>query len=248
MFSFFNKKISTTSNYLPVVTDIHSHILPGIDDGSPDIETSIQLIKGLIDLGITHSIATPHIFADVYKNTSETILSALKLLQKAIVHHNLPFTVKAAAEYMMDDYFLELLENQTPLLTLNKNYILTEFSHREKPFSEEQFAFAILTENYKPILAHPERYPYYQHDYNYYHRLAELGFILQINLLSLTGYYGKLAAKAAHYILKNNLATLTGTDLHHSRHLEALQNPTNKMIFTDTFSSKKIENDKMFNF
>lgn len=247
MFSIFKKPVSTfSSDYFPIVTDIHSHILPGIDDGSPDIETSLLLVEGLIKLGISHSIATPHIIGDLYRNNCDTINNALSALRDALEEKQLKFKINAAAEYMLDAYFLELLQKKVPLLTLKNNLILTEFSYAERPFNIENIVFAVITEGYQPILAHPERYAYYHNDYKQYHHLADLGFLLQVNLLSLTGYYGKAVAKAAAYIIKNKLVSFIGTDLHHLRHLDALNDPANKTVFAELFSGQTFNNDMIF--
>jgi protein-tyrosine phosphatase len=247
MFSIFKKKKATTSSsYFPITTDIHSHILPGIDDGSPDVETSLTLIDGLIKLGITSSIATPHIIGDMYRNNAETIGAALDKLQKALAEKQIDFRVNAAAEYMLDDYFLALLKNKTPLLTLKDNKVLTEFSYAEKPYNIQQMVFSIITEGYQPLLAHPERYGYFHNDFKQYNSLKDLGFLLQVNLLSLTGYYGKPVAKAAAYIIKNDLASFTATDLHHERQMQALHHPTNRAIFEEVFKGKNMNEEMNF--
>ena len=223
MFSLFNRKKDTEDfNYFPLKTDIHSHILPGIDDGSPDIDTSIRLIEGLMKLGVKKSIATPHIIGDLYRNNAETINNALNSLNEELRIRKIDFEVKAAAEYMLDSYFFELLTQDKKILTLKDNIILTEFSYAAMPDDPGKHSFAIQMAGYSPILAHPERYPYYYNNYKMYHRLVELGFMLQLNLLSLTGYYGKEAMKASHYMLKNELISFVGTDMHHERHLMVL--------------------------
>lgn len=222
MFSFFKKKPFTAKDFFPISTDIHSHILPGIDDGSPDVETSLQLIRGLMQLGIKKSIATPHIIGDMYRNDADTIFGAQKLLQAAIDKEGIEFELGAAAEYMLDNYFFELLDNKAIMLTIKDRLLLTEFSYSAMPSYPEKMSFAIITEGYTPILAHPERYGYYHRDFKYFNRLKDLGFLLQVNILSLTGYYGKEVAAAARYILKNDLASFVATDLHHQRHLDAL--------------------------
>ncbi len=232
MLSIFSKyKTPKDSTYFPIGIDIHSHILPGIDDGSADTETSIELIKGLMALGIQKSIATPHIISDLYRNDSSSIQQALRLLQEALKQQSIAFELSAAAEYMMDSYFLELLRKEEKLLTLKDNIVLTEFSYASMPDDPGLFSFAIITAGYKPILAHPERYPYYAGNYKAYHRLVELGFALQLNLLSLTGYYGKETAKSAEYLLKNDLISYIGTDCHHDRHIAALSDPSNRVLF-----------------
>ena len=247
MFSIFKKKNpNLSSDYFPFLTDIHSHILPGIDDGSPDVETSLKLIDGLMKLGIKQSIATPHIIGDMFRNDSTTIHNALSLLRNELQIKQIDFKVNAAAEYMLDDYFLELLSSQIPLLTLKNNIVLTEFSYADKPYNIEQIVFSIITEGYQPILAHPERYAYFHNDLKQYNRLSDMGFLLQVNLLSLTGYYGKPVAKAAAYIVKNNLISFAGTDLHHAKHLDALMYNKHKFVFAEMLMNKKYNEEFEF--
>ncbi|MFZ1529931.1 MAG: CpsB/CapC family capsule biosynthesis tyrosine phosphatase [Ferruginibacter sp.] len=212
---------------------MHSHILPGIDDGSPDVETSLELIRGLMEMGLTRSVATPHIISDLYRNTPETIGKALNKLQEALDKNQLNYQVSAAAEYMLDNWFFELLKTQQPLLVVKDNIILTEFSFSYMPSHPEEMSFSIITEGYTPILAHPERYGYYHDNTKMYNRLKELGFLLQVNLLSLTGYYGKDVARAAKYIIKNGLASFVGTDLHHYKHLDAFREAYVKGLFKE---------------
>lgn len=238
MFNLFkkNKKNAVATELqitgkLPVSVDMHSHILPGIDDGSPDVETSLVLVKGLYDLGIRTCIATPHIIGDLYRNTDETIEPALAKLQQACLDAALPMQISAAAEYMLDDYFMELLQSQKPLRTLHKNILLTELPYTSQPPNLQEMLFHIITAGYQPVLAHPERYFYFHHDFEEYKWLKDLGFILQVNLLSLAGYYGKDVARAARYMLDEGLAGMMGTDLHHERHLKALQSSENQKRF-----------------
>lgn len=229
MFNLFKKKqaLAHFSGKLPVTLDMHSHILPGIDDGSPDIETSIELIRGLYNLGIRRSIATPHIIGDMYRNTPETINNALEKVKAACKNARINMQLSAAAEYMIDDHFLTLLKSKSPLLTLHKNILLTEISYATPPVNLGAIAANILAEGYRPILAHPERYFFYHRNFDQYYRLKEMGFLLQVNLLSLTGYYGSGAKKAARFILEKELAPLVGTDLHHHYHLAAFTDPKN---------------------
>jgi len=247
MASLFRSKPNKFSEgYFPLYTDIHSHILPGIDDGSPDTTTSVALVEGLMKLGITHATATPHIIGDMYRNNSSTINTALNALRTALAEKNIDFKVNAAAEYMMDDYFLGLLNEKTPLLTIKDDLVLTEFSYADKPGNIEEMVFKIITEGYRPILAHPERYAYFHDDLQQYDYLRDLGFLLQVNLLSLTGYYGKPAARASSYMLKNGLVSFAGTDLHHDRHMQALHHPVNRGIFEEAFAGKRMNEEMEF--
>lgn len=224
MFNFFRKKknISESSESFPVTTDIHSHILPGIDDGSPDINTSLKLVKGLYDLGYRKLVATPHVIGDFYRNTPEIINTELAKLKIACKENEIDIELSAAAEYMLDDYFLDLLKQKDQILPVYKNIILTELPYTVLLMNVNEIVFEIVSAGYKPILAHPERYFYYHRNFDEYSRLKESGFSLQVNLLSLTGYYGPQVAKAAKFIFDNDLADFVGTDMHHERHLVAL--------------------------
>jgi protein-tyrosine phosphatase len=243
MFEFLRSRNNDTAiDTLPVTTDIHSHILPGIDDGSPDIETSLQLVKGIYDLGIRKTVATPHVICDLYRNTPAIINDALERLATACTKAKINISITAAAEYMLDDYFLQLLKSPAPLLAIHKNLILTEQSFASATDNLHHIAFEMVTLGYRPIMAHPERYHFYHSNYEAYSRLKDMGFLLQINLLSLTGYYGKPVAKAAKYLVANNLADLVGTDMHHFRHLEVLKDKKSLHIF-DKLLGKKNWND-----
>lgn len=242
MLNIFKKKtVVEFEGFSWLFQDIHSHILPGLDDGSPDVETSITLLKSLHSAGIKKFICTPHIISDMYRNTPETINAALAILKKAVSDEGLDVELRAAAEYMLDDHFLELIRREQRLLTLEGNYILTELPYYASPINLDEITFEILTNNYQPLMAHPERYHYYHKDYKAYERLKEMGYLLQVNLLSLIGYYGKDVAKAAQYIVKNNLASFVGSDLHHRNHLAALTH--HKSIHT----FEKYLGNKVFN-
>ena len=241
MFHFFKrdtKKVTSSLN-LPFQTDIHSHILPGIDDGAPDISSSIQLLKGLYELGIRKTIATPHIIADLYRNTDFTIQVALDELQLACANENIDIDISAAAEYMLDEYFVNLLNQNNPLLCVYENLVLTELSYATSSENLNEIAFAILSNGYQPILAHPERYVYYHTDYSYYGMLKDMGFLFQVNVLSLTGYYGRSVARVSKYLFEKDLVDFVGTDLHHIRHLEMLQNKKNLALIQNYIGKKK---------
>jgi protein-tyrosine phosphatase len=239
MFNLFKKtrKDTGTVQPFPVTTDIHSHILPGIDDGSPDIATSLQLVKGLYDLGYRKLVATPHVIGDFYRNNPVIINKQLDILKNACTEAGINIELSAAAEYMLDDYFLEILKKKEVLPVHNK-LILTELPYSVVPMNVNEIVFEIITAGYKPILAHPERYFYYHRDFDEYSRLKELGFALQVNLLSITGYYGVPAAKAAKFIFENGMADFVGTDMHHVRHLAALSNRETNVILNKYLENK----------
>jgi tyrosine-protein phosphatase YwqE len=229
MFSFFKKKKSQSDavgNLSGLKTDMHSHLLPGIDDGSPDPDTSIHLIKGMMEAGYKKFITTPHIYPDLYPNNRETILAAHAVLQQKLKEEQMEVEIIPAAEYFVDDLFNEFLDVDVPLLTIHKNWVLIEVSFLSPPPDLNQIIFKLITKGYQPVLAHPERYSYYHQDKDAYHRFKDQGCFLQINILSLAGYYGKSVQEAARYMIQNNLVELIGSDLHHDRHLHALQSRT----------------------
>ncbi len=223
MFSIFKKKLPSSPDFSALVTDMHSHMLPGIDDGSPDAETSLVLLKGLEDLGFSNFVCTPHIYQDLYKNDPVTIGGARTRLQRALDENELSTPVHAAAEYFMDDHFEELLKTRTPLLPLWGNKVLVEFSFVSAPFNYKEILFDMQMAGYQPVLAHPERYIYFNNSKKVYEEIRNAGCLLQVNMLSLIGYYGKPTQELAQYLVKNKLVDLLGTDLHHVRHLEALR-------------------------
>lgn len=222
--------------------DIHSHLLPGIDDGSSNVETSIELLRHLSKAGIREFVCTPHIIQDLFRNTPETIDNALKQLQAAIVREGLDVHISAAAEYMIDEFFLDAIRSGKELLTLNGDMVLMEFPYTIKPANLEEISFEISTSRYQPLLAHPERYGYFHGNKEMYHRLRELGFMFQLNLLSLTGYYGKHETATAKYLMKEGMIDFVGTDLHHAHHLASLTDKRSVKIFEEFFGDK-IYND-----
>lgn len=229
MFSIFKKKLVPRPDFSALHTDMHSHILPGIDDGSPDLDTSLELVKGLSDLGFKKFIATPHILWDMYRNNAGTIDDARIILEGGFNDAGLEIPLSAAAEYYMDDHFDELLHSNIPLLTIKKNLVLVEFSFVSPPINLKEKLFDLQIRGYKPVLAHPERYLYFAANKKFYDELKELGCYFQINLLSLAGYYGKGPFELAQHLCKNNSVHLLGTDLHHNRHLHALRTSPNLM-------------------
>ncbi|WP_315819873.1 tyrosine-protein phosphatase [Paraflavitalea speifideaquila] len=202
---------------------MHSHLLPGIDDGSPDEATSLMLIKGLQQLGYRQFITTPHIMWDVHQNDVNSISNAHGVLQGAIQQEGLNVPLKAAAEYFLDDHFEGLLNKNIPLLTVKDNWVLVEFSFVAPPRNLKELLFELQIKGYKPILAHPERYSYLVSQKGWYDELKEAGCYFQLNLLSFTGYYGKIPNELAQYLVKKKYIDLLGTDLHHERHLDALR-------------------------
>jgi len=219
MFSIFKKKPLKVTDISWLGVDMHSHLLPGIDDGAKTLADSVSYIKALQDLGFEKLICTPHIFHELYPNSKETILPALTLVKTALEVANVGVVIDAAAEYMVDEHF----EITGDLQCLPNNYLLIEMSYLNETPNIEQVIFNLQIKGYKVILAHPERYNFYHKEHSRYHRLKDMGCLFQLNLLSVIGYYGKPVKVAAEYLLRKKLYDLAGTDLHHEQHLKVLQ-------------------------
>ncbi|MBK6444672.1 MAG: capsular biosynthesis protein [Bacteroidetes bacterium] len=205
-----------------IVTDIHSHLIPGIDDGVKDLDESLAMIRGFSALGYQKLVTTPHIMSDFYKNTPEIILGGLERVQEAIQKAGIPITIDAAAEYYLDEVLLKKIQTEK-LLTIGGKYLLFEISYVNPPDNLYNVIFEMNVKGYKPILAHPERYPFYYTKFEEYYRIKEAGALFQLNTNSLVGYYGAGAKKIAERMVDEKMIDFIGSDLHGERHLDALQ-------------------------
>jgi protein-tyrosine phosphatase len=222
MLSIFRRSKSKEVNFSQLGVDMHSHLLPALDDGSPDVVASDVLITGLRNLGYKKLITTPHVMADVYPNTRATIESALTRLQNdsAISRGHLPIP---AAEYLLDDGFETILKQQQSLMCIAGSLVLVEFSFAAPPVDFKEKLFQLQLHGYQPVLAHPERYLYWLGNKRIMDELRTAGCLFAVNILSFTGYYGKPCADAAQAMMKKNIIDFLGTDCHHLRHVEMLQ-------------------------
>jgi len=247
MLKFFSrsKPAPLKAELASVGTDMHSHLLPGIDDGSPDLPTSLRLIRGMMDLGYSKLITTPHIMGDMYKNTPEIINGKLELLRNAVKEEGLNVEINAAAEYFLDDHVERILKTGEPLLTISGKMVLVEFSLAYPSHGLKDILFNLQMQGYLPVIAHPERYIYLERNKEFYEELKDIGCLFQLNLLALTGHYGKSVQDLANYLAKKEYYDLVGTDLHHYRHLEAFQNPALITALKKILATGKIRNKEL---
>lgn len=241
MFFLKKKQKERDAVFAELKTDLHSHLVPGIDDGSPDLDTSIELITALAGLGYTSIITTPHVMVDLYPNSRERITEGAVAVQHALLERGIDIRFRAAAEYMLDAGFDRLLTTGEPLLTITDNIVLVECSFVSPPLDLKEKLFDLQIRGYRPLLAHPERYAYF-HGSGMYDELKYAGCLFQVNLLSLTGHYGKAVATAAQQLLRKNLVDFLGTDLHHSRHLQALTDSSQQGRFRQVLSNYQFAN------
>lgn len=217
--SFFSSK-PVLKNLIPNnFIDIHSHLLPGIDDGAKNIEETQFLIKEMNSFGIKNFITTPHIMTNVWDNDS---VSIQKKLSETIglINSDLYESFNVGAEYMLDSHFLNRL-NKEELLCIKGNHILVEMSYLNPPMHLYEILFEIQLAGYKPILAHPERYLFYAQNLKEFEKLKNSGFLFQLNLLSTVNYYGLSITKTADFLIANDFIDFVGSDIHHKNHIEA---------------------------
>ena len=223
MFGFFKKKAvkkDITFNYESVAVDMHSHVLPGIDDGAQTPAESIVLIRKMMDLGIKKIIATPHIMVDFYRNNRETITNALEILKAELKKENIDIDISAAAEHYFDETFEKRIDDGL-LMTMGDNHVLFEFSFISLPPNYIHIVQKLKGLGYRPILAHPERYTYMTLEQ--YKILHDWGCDFQLNTISLTGYYGKDVKAMAEQLIDNQLIDYISSDMHHPRHAAAFR-------------------------
>lgn len=221
MFSFFHKKYFI-ADFLEGLTDLHCHVLPAIDDGSKDNDMSLEMIKNYKDLGYVGLIATPHIMAGFYGNTSASIKNSLIDFKRLILENGVEnFQVSAAAEYMLDEAF-DKLSVKKDLLPVKGNKVLVEMSYFQQAIYVHSQIFDLRQKGFEPILAHPERYSYLT-DMAQVLKFKDQGCYLQLNLLSLANHYGTQATKQAYDLLMNGQYDFIGTDAHHPGHLKILK-------------------------
>lgn len=221
---------------------MHSHLIPGIDDGSTDMESTLAMIRQFQALGFKRIITTPHVVSDGYNNSSATILEGRDKVRQALQTQNIDIALDAAAEYYLDESMYPKIE-QKDLLTFGKNYLLIELSYMERQFNVDEMIYRLQVAGYRIVLAHPERYPYYyENDFKTYTSFKDRNVYLQVNLGSLSGKYGKNAKLTAERLIDNNMVDFVGSDLHKLTQFDTLR---------ETLQSKHLQKilqyDKLLN-
>lgn len=245
MLSFLKSKPALKELLDGNFADIHSHILPGIDDGAKNITKSIELVSDLQKLGVSQIVTTPHIKHHVWNNSPEIIQSKLQETQKALEKNKIKMPAEAAAEYFIDSWFENHFKEEK-LLTLKDNYVLVEMSYLNAPLNIYKTIFEIQVAGYIPILAHPERYVFYHNKFSEYEKLKNAGCLFQLNLLSTVEYYGSQITKITDELLAKGMYNFCGTDVHHKKHIEAFED---KIKIKNLNSLKEvITNNQFFKF
>jgi protein-tyrosine phosphatase len=218
--AIFKKEVSPP--FAGIGVDMHAHVLPGLDDGADSMEKALDMVAEFIRLGYRKLILTPHIMGDFYKNNPHNIHGQLSLLQQAVQLRGWPIALACAAEFFLDEWFLEKVNGTEPLLSFGNQYVLFETSYINEPLNFKGAVFALQSAGYKPVLAHPERYTYLYGRFEELQKIRETGVLFQLNLNSLTGYYSQGARRVAEKLVDKKLIDFVGSDAHHTRHLHAL--------------------------
>ena len=225
MFHFFRK---TITDFSFLRTDVHAHLLPGVDDGARDTADSLYLIQSLQELGFTSLTATPHVMAHTYPNTKTELEDAHRQLLLDMATAGISADLILSAEYMLDPGFEDWLQPNRLLSWGKQRYVLVEMSYIAPAAKLETYLFTLQMKHYQPILAHPERYLFYHNDFSKLEAIKKMGCHFQLNLLSLTGYYGPHVRRSAEKMLKKGMYEWAGTDTHNARQIEVLKSMTTR--------------------
>lgn len=219
---FLSKKEIPFKDIIPTgYVDIHSHLLANIDDGVKTVYQSAYIIEQLQNIGLKKIITTPHVMQEVWPNTTETIQTKHLEICQILKSLNIDIDLEVSAEYMLDDLFYNRIKEKD-IIPLPNNHLLVEMSTFSPPINLNELLFEIKLAQYTPIMAHPERYTFYHDHMNKYDELKEQGFLFQLNLLSLSGYYGEKVKGIAIKLLNGGYFDYTGSDIHNYHQLEVL--------------------------
>jgi protein-tyrosine phosphatase len=219
---FKRNKLIHPADLSLVGTDMHSHLIPGIDDGSKNVRDSYEMIRRLMDLGYDNFVTSPHVMSDFYRNSSDTILKGADQVRHYFDSKGIDLKLHAAAEYFCDEFFDQLIEKKD-ILTFGSNYVLFELPFMQAPSNLTTTMFNLQMAGYKPILAHPERYQYWHDQFDQYQSLCDKDIHLQVNINSFAGAYGPQVKKMAERLVDNNMVTFLGTDCHNHNHIDTME-------------------------
>ena len=241
-FSSFRRKKLDPLDFTVLKTDMHSHLIPLIDDGSQSEKESIQIISELKNLGFSKIITTPHTMSDYYKNTPEIIKNGENQVLKELKRANLEIEFDSASEYYVDyDFRQQIVKNS--LLTFGSKYLLIEFPFVDEPKDIDDIIFQLQLSGYNVVLAHPERYLYYTN--KDLKKFSEKGVLLQLNLLSITGYYSDQVRKNAENLIKDDLISFVGTDCHNMNQVIKLRECFTNPLWHQLSQSEKLLNNTL---
>lgn len=247
MFNLFKRKPKELVT-LFYNTDVHSHILPGVDHGSQDVDDSLEMLEAELSMGINRVMCTSHVTAETFENTPETLHAAYDELKAAVEREKIPVEIFVSAEYRIDEYWHKEWE-AGHIVPMPGNYVLLENSFVQELIGIDDMMFDLQTSGYSPILAHPERYRYYYDRHDRLRKLHSASVSFQVNILSLAGYFGDGARKAAVWLIENGLCDMLGSDMHSMEHAyvikDYIQSRDWKKLCEKNDLERKIINDRV---
>lgn len=207
------------------MTDVHSHILFGVDDGSSSIEESITLLKELKEVGFNNVILTPHyIEGSDYCSSRDNNLERFNQLKKIIKDKKIGINIYLGNEIFIDDDIIEYIKEGKISSLNDTKYLLIELPFHNKIVNLEDTLYELSYAGFVPILAHPERYDFFQKDYKMVDSLRENGVLFQANYASILGYYDNKSKKLLKYMLKKGYIDFLGTDIHRTKKMFVIDN------------------------
>lgn len=219
---WFSRRRASHHTYAGLVADVHSHLLPGLDDGVQTLDESVAVIRVFQQLGYRKLVTTPHVMSDLYRNTVDTITNAHRQLTAHLEKQKIDITVEAAAEYYLDEILIETIREGKTLLTFGNHNLLFETNFMTEPLMLKEFIFNSKTKGYQPVLAHPERYLYLQNEAGKLEDLIHRGVLMQVNIGSLAGQYGPAAKQTGSFLVKQGWVSFLGSDCHNMNHVALL--------------------------
>ncbi len=201
------------------MTDIHNHLLYGVDDGAKSIEESIEVLKDMKECGYDNVILTPHYIKDsTWNNPRNDNLERMNILQQELNKNHIDIKLYLGNELFIDDSIYELLLNKKISSLNGTNYLLIELPMNGE-YEDYKYIFKdLINKGYHVILAHPERYHSFQKDFNKVYELEKIGVYFQSNLDSIIGGYGEAAEKTIKRLLKEKKIAFLATDIHRKKH------------------------------
>lgn len=240
---------------LPYKRELHCHLIPGVDDGAPEMQYSLQFLRAMSEMGLERVVFTPHHTDPNFLNTPEKIAPIFRDLKEAIAFENIPIECEDFSfEYRLDESFLHMMEHgkwgspDCELRPLKDRYILVENSFNQPLFNLDDVIQKLIDLGWYVVMAHPERFHYYsRRGLRPYENLVNAGVELQCNLLSFAGYYGESTQKMAYRLLDEGMISFLGSDLHNMHHIQLIR----KFLASKEYAEIRpelvasLQNDKM---
>jgi tyrosine-protein phosphatase YwqE len=223
-----------------LTTDLHSHLLAGLDDGVESHEQALAIIRIFQEQGYKKIITTPHIIQDIYRNTPALIREALVDLQAFLESQHVTFEIEAAAEYYLDEEMARRIDQKEELMTFGDQYLLFETNMITEPYFLKDVIFKLTSSGIKPILAHPERYAYMSIEKA--EDLKDRGVLFQLNALSLIGYYSPVVQNMAKKLIDKGWINLIGSDCHHIEQARLLESVRRTKYFQKALALPLLNN------